>query len=66
MQLLIQRGQFTNAMNKSRFTLWVKYELTEDERILIRKYDIYNTLLVEGKPGELVKAAIEAIFLTCK
>ena len=65
MQLLIQRGQRTTAiLNNNRFTLWAKYELTQNEVELVRKYDIYDTILVEGKPRELRRAAIWAIIPT--
>ena len=47
MQLLMEHAQKGKV-----FSLWVKYELIEQERALVDKYNIWRTVLVEGNPRQ--------------
>ncbi|MGC1954394.1 MAG: hypothetical protein WA970_17825 [Gammaproteobacteria bacterium] len=47
MQLLMEHAQKGKV-----FSLWVKYELIEQERALVDKYNIRRTVLVEGNPRQ--------------
>jgi hypothetical protein len=57
MQLLLSRKQSPHWMGGVQFKLWARFELTEEEDALIRKYQVRNALISLGNTRRDIRNA---------
>ena len=58
MKLLLKREQTRNFLNRIVFRLWAKTEMDEDERALIDRYDLDESMLLRSDDRDHLKWAI--------
>ena len=58
MELLLKREQTRNFLNRIVFRLWAKTEMDEDERALIDRYDLDESMLLDSDDQGHLKWAI--------
>ena len=57
MQLLLSRKQSPHWMGGVQFKLWARFELTEEEDALIKKYQVRNALVTLGNTRRDIRLA---------
>ena len=57
MQLLLSRKQSPHWMGGVQFSLWARFELTEEEDALIKKYQVRNALVTLGNTRRDIRLA---------
>ena len=63
MRVLLRR-RITQPTGSIRFMLWARFEISDEERALVRRYDVESGYItIEGSRRDFYRAAIIAFFV---